>query len=226
MGCKSCSESDDEREMMAKEEEEAEGRNERTERTERTERKERAERRERDEPEAKPVRETLCEAQDELRAALGELHLRAQRQDFEARLAASREIQEAEAEKAAADSEAYWAWMEGMQGAAQGGVDATAAFDRGHEYQRGLHERAMETQRRVMEAGRGYQESAQAAQEEFLDSLREIHQNHIAKLKAIWAALDPEAVDPQDLAAIAQLTSVAAQGLPATPGSGAPRQGG
>lgn len=169
-------------------------------------------------PGAQPsaLRDAVEDAIRELQQALGELQLQHQRQDFEARLALTREVQQAEFDQKAADGEAHWELMEALRAASGEENYAAVALQRNQEYERGLFERPLETQRRIGEADRAFQEQAEAAQNEYLQALRNIYLTHISRLQEAWASIDPETVDPGELAALGQLTTAAAQGLAAT----------
>ncbi len=176
-----------------------------------------AEQREResgDEGEPKPLLDAVHEASEELRLALQELYLRNQRRDFEAKLECTRAMQEAEFDHRKAEAEAYWSWMDASRGIAADQERAGETVEQSFEYQRGAQERAIEVQRRAADSGRAYAETMEAAQREFLEDLHDIHRSHVARLKEIWAEVDPDSVRPEELAVIGQVVGAAAQSMP------------
>lgn len=175
--------------------------------------------------EPKSLLEAVHEASEELRLALQDLYLRSQRRDFEAKLQCTRETQEAEFEHRKAEAEAYWTWMEASHAMAAGEGGAGEAVEQSFEYQRGAHERAIEVQRRAAESGRAYAEATEAGQREFLENLQDIHRSHVARLKEIWAGVDPDSVRPEELAVIGHVVAAAAQSMPPPRPSDGGRQG-
>jgi hypothetical protein len=165
------------------------------------------------------VRDAIEAAGEELRRALAELHMRAQRRDFEARLELTREMQQAQFEQQKAAGDAHWELMETLRSASGSPEFSSVAFERGQEHERTALDRQMETQRRMAEAEQAYRQVAEEAMTEFNDSLEALHREHIVRLKGIWAALDPEAVEAHELATLAQMTAAAAQGMPVPAGA-------
>jgi len=167
--------------------------------------------------EASGVGPTLEEANEELRLGLSELYLRTQRREFETRLQYSGEVQQAEFDQRKADGDAHWALLESLREAAGSEDYASIAFDRGHEHERATQERSAATQERVDEATKRYEEEMRATQEEFAQAFSELHRGQVTRLKAVWASLEPDSVDPGELAALAHFTSVVASSLPPVP---------
>lgn len=163
------------------------------------------------------MREQLTRAAEAKHAALNEFRLACQRNEFEAQQALTKEVQQAQAELDAGEGEAQVEFM-GFTAALQSDeISPEEAIESRHQFERDAHERRRSAESRVEAAQRAYSDRAKESREELAQQWASINHDHLRRLQEIWAELDPEAVEPEDLVALAGLTAEAAQHVPIQP---------
>jgi hypothetical protein len=165
--------------------------------------------------EATDIGAALDAAGNNLRDAVDALLLKVQQEDSEAQFECSREAQQAELDQRKGDADAQFAYMTALREAEGRDDYPSVALDLAHKFEQGVQERRLEAHKRVSEAGEAYRRSVEDSRQRYADELREIYRQHIAALKAVWASIEPEAVENDELARLGHLTMAAAQSLPA-----------
>lgn len=160
----------------------------------------------------KVIDEAIREANEAHQRALAELHSHCQKTEFEAQLELSRATHEAYLEQRRAEGDAYWRMIEAVRGLPP--EEQGAAFEKIQAYQREVWERRLETEKACAEATRRFDEAMRGLREESLERANAVHDDHVRRVKALWADVDPARLKPEDLHALAHLVAAAAHCSP------------
>ncbi len=163
------------------------------------------------------MKEALTSAADAKRAALSEFHLACQRNEFEAQQRLSKEIQQAHADLEAGEGEArveYLGFVASLESNEMAPEDAVEAR---HQLEKDAHERRATAETRVQAAHQAYADRAKESRQELADQWAAINHDLVRRIQEIWAGIDPETVESDELAALASLTAEASQHVPLQP---------
>ncbi len=154
------------------------------------------------------ITEAIQSVGEEHNTAWSALHSLFEKGEFEARLKFSDQMQKANLDQRSADGAAYWQLMDALRALPPG--EGAAAYEKMQEYERAAAERHRETETVLADISKELEGSLQELREASLAHAREIHAEHVGRIKEIWAKLDPADVDTNELQALAHLVGAAA----------------
>jgi hypothetical protein len=157
------------------------------------------------------VWEPFEEAYRSFTTALQQANVDAQRQSWERYRDYVRACHEAQMDAQSRASEAYRSFVQTLyeQSGSEGEGEGKARDEVYRKYAETLQQVQEEGQRRVGEAWQAFQTASGAGQDQESGPER-AYREYLGSLRDLWGRLDPAAVDPTTLAALAQTLSAAA----------------